>query len=264
MKAFAFVAAAQKAIGDPYWYACYGQIATQALLDYKSITQYPAQYAAHIAKCKTQFGRRVWDCVGLIKGIVWENDFGGKYQAISDKSADGMFALCYEKGPISTIPEIPGLVLHLGGHIGIYEGAGKVIEARSFGYGVVRTLLKDRFFTEWGKCHLIDYSVAPTDWQSKALELESKLSAIAVENNSLKQQVSTLNASVSQLNGKVSTQSVRITSDKLEIDALKKNVAEVTGMADLNVGLLKEARTKLNELRLHLRSLIAFTDEPDE
>lgn len=60
-------------------------------------------------------------------------------------------------GAIKTIPEIPGVLVHRDGHIGIYIGNGEVIESRGTYYGVVKTKLADRGFTSWCKCAYIDY-----------------------------------------------------------------------------------------------------------
>lgn len=151
------VAYSRAALGAPYWYACYGQTSTMALLNYKR-QQYPKQYtAARVAKCSTQLGRRVWDCVGLIKGAFWDMYFAGRYHVAEDLSADGMFLRCTQTGPMSTLPEIPGLVLHFPGHIAIYEGKGQCIEERGFASGCVRSPIAGRGFTAWGKCHLVDY-----------------------------------------------------------------------------------------------------------
>lgn len=227
MKAADLVAAVQKAVGSPYWYGCYGQVSTLALLDYKS-KQYPAMYTAdRIATCKTQLGRRVWDCVGLIKGNVWDADFGGKYQSASDKSANGMYALCTQQGDIASIPEIPGLVVWKDGHIGVYVGGGVVVEARGFASGVVRTMLKDRPWTNWGKCHLIDYSVpVPTDWEKRALAAE---------------------ATVTQLTNDLHAQAALCSA---QADSLRKAQAD-----------LAEADQKLAGLKGAARILAAFADE---
>jgi hypothetical protein len=137
--------------------------------------------------------------VGLIKGSVWNTDFGGKYQAASDLSANGMFAKCTQTAPIATLPEIPGLVLHAEGHIAIYEGGGRIIEARGFGIGVVRSFLKDRTFVAWGKCHLIDYSAAPAeDWQQRAITSEAKVVALT---DRIEQEIPALQAKVAELEG---------------------------------------------------------------
>ena len=148
---------ARAALGAPYWYACYGQTATIALLNYKRL-QYPAMYTpARVARCATQLGRRVWDCVGLIKGCYWDYFYGGRYHAAEDLSADGMFAACTRKGPMATLPETRGLVLHFPGHIAVYEGNGLCIEERGFASGCVRSPIAGRGFTAWGESHLVDY-----------------------------------------------------------------------------------------------------------
>jgi hypothetical protein len=148
---------ARNCLGLPYWYGTYGQVATPALLAAKAM-QYPGMYTPiRIAKCRTEMGKRVYDCVGLIKGCYWDAFYGGKRQPESDLSADGMFARCTEKGPISTLPEIPGLVLHLPGHIAVYEGNGYLIEEINFAKGCIRSTVAGRSFTEWGKCHLVEY-----------------------------------------------------------------------------------------------------------
>ncbi len=43
------------------------------------------------------------------------------------------------------------------GHVGVYVGNGKVIEARGHKYGVVETNLVDRGWKQWGKLDWIDY-----------------------------------------------------------------------------------------------------------
>jgi hypothetical protein len=181
MKAADFVRAVQAQVGNGYWYGCYvPMIGTEALLAYKA-KQYPVQYNSdYISRSRKWLGKPVCDCVGLVKGVVWQADFQGRYQAASDLSANGMYAKCAVKGPISTIPEKPGLVVWKDGHIGVYVGNGVVVESRSVEWGVVRTFLKDRPWTNWGECHLVDYTVAPAvDWQSRAIAAEAKVDELS-------------------------------------------------------------------------------------
>lgn len=150
---------AKAQIGKPYWYGTFGNTATEALLESKK-AQYPSHYQySRMSKYKSQIGKRVHDCVGLIKGYLWSDSptSAPKYKSSQDVSANGMLKVCTEKGKIATIPEIPGVLVFLDGHVGVYEGNGKVIEARGFNYGVVRTNLKDRPWTNWGKCPWIIY-----------------------------------------------------------------------------------------------------------
>jgi hypothetical protein len=150
---------ARAQLGKPYWYGTFGKTASQSLLNEKR-KQYPSHYKdSRIDKYKREFGARVHDCVGLIKGYLWSQTFTSspKYNSSQDVSANGMKSRCKEKGDISTIPEIPGVLVFYNGHVGVYIGNGKVIEARGFAYGVVETNLKDRKWTNWGKCPWITY-----------------------------------------------------------------------------------------------------------
>lgn len=118
-------------------------------------------------------GRRVFDCVGLIKCFLW-HDYGpgntsyyGK--TAPDINADQMYARATDKGPISTIPEIPGLLVWQQGHIGIYIGGGQVIEATAKRWGsvggcVVKSQFKDKSaamyrgtWTHWLRCPFLIY-----------------------------------------------------------------------------------------------------------
>ena len=65
---------------------------------------------------------------------------------------------CTAFGAIGTIPEIPGILVFLEGHVGVYIGDGYVIEAKGHKYGVVKTKLKERPWLYWGKCEWIDYT----------------------------------------------------------------------------------------------------------
>ena len=147
---------AKAQLGLPYWYGCFGQTATELLHKSKK-RQYPSYYNAQ--DFPSQYGKKVHDCVGLIKGYLWSDTPTStpKYRASQDASADGMLALCREKGNISTIPELPGVLVFSPQHVGVYIGNGYVIEARGHAYGVVKTKLSDRHWTHWGKCPFIEY-----------------------------------------------------------------------------------------------------------
>lgn len=143
-------------LSKPYWYGTFGQIATENLLRQKS-AQYPTQYKW--TDFIEQYGQRVHDCVGLIKGYLWSENLNSTpiYNSKQDKDVSGMKANCTETGNIKTIPELPGVLVFMPGHVGIYVGNGEVIEARGHLYGVVKTKLKDRPWTEWGKLDWIKY-----------------------------------------------------------------------------------------------------------
>lgn len=63
----------------------------------------------------------------------------------------------YDYGAISTMPEIPGLMLWKSGHAGVYIGGGYAIEAMGTSKGVVKTKVSDRNWQGWGKLPYIDY-----------------------------------------------------------------------------------------------------------
>ena len=153
------VAYCKSQLGKPYWYGTFGNKATKSLLTAKA-KQYPGHYTdKRMDKYNSQIGQRVHDCVGLIKGYLWSDTptSNPNYNASQDVSANGMIGKCIEQGAISSIPEIPGLVVWRSGHVGVYIGNGKVIEARGFDYGVVETSLKLRGWKKWGKCPWVDY-----------------------------------------------------------------------------------------------------------
>ena len=99
----------------------------------------------------------VADCVGLIKAFFWTSNgtAENKYQANNcpDRSANGMFSLCEKTGRIATIPNTPGLVVWNDGHIGVSIDGIYAIEERGFNYGIVKTKISDRSWTNWGNEH---------------------------------------------------------------------------------------------------------------
>lgn len=106
-------------------------------------------------------GRRTSDCVGLIKGYGWYDETNGtiKYgtNGMKDVTADGMFNAAVEKGPISTMPDIPGIAVWHQGHIGVYIGNGYVIHAANTYDGVIKTPITSSGWTHWLKVPYINY-----------------------------------------------------------------------------------------------------------
>lgn len=106
-------------------------------------------------------GRRTSDCVGLIKGYGWYDETSGtiKYgtNGMKDVTADGMFNSAVEKGPISAMPDIPGIAVWHQGHIGVYIGNGYVIHAANTYDGVIKTPITSSGWTHWLKVPYINY-----------------------------------------------------------------------------------------------------------
>ena len=152
-------AAAQ--VGRPYWYGTAGNKASKQLLSQRR-KEYPKYYdqSKYTHQFEDDFGKRVHDCSGLFKAALWSAgpDATPKYNAKQDLCANDILAkACTTKGPIRTIPNVPGILVFYSGHMGIYIGGGKVIEARGHDWGVVVTDLKDRGWTDWGKSDWVSY-----------------------------------------------------------------------------------------------------------
>lgn len=144
-----------------YVMGTYGLVLTEDLLDAK-IAQLPDDILPYEDFIRTSYlGLRTADCVGLIKGYSWYNvdtgEIGYGTNGHPDVGADQLYANATEKGPISTMPEIPGLIVHAEGHVGIYIGDGYVIEAMGTRYGVVKTRVANRNWTGWCKNPYITY-----------------------------------------------------------------------------------------------------------
>ena len=160
------LAYAKAQIGKPYWFGTFGNIATQALLDYKK-QQYPSQFP-DTHPWTDDFNKRVHDCVGLIKGYRWSETPSSTpvYVPSEDVDCVGLWAECQgnanRRGNISgsgTVGIPLGAVLFIGTwrdyvftptHVGVFSGNNKVIEARGRDFGVEENDLSNRHFTEWG------------------------------------------------------------------------------------------------------------------
>lgn len=144
-----------------YVYGTYGTVLDNTLLNRKA-AQYPREVGSNVEFIRQHWlGRRTADCVGLIKGYGWYDPETQKTvlgsNGMPDVSANGMFANATIKGPISTIPEIPGLAVWHSGHIGIYIGNGQVIQAANTRVGVVQTDIGYNRWTHWLQIPYIAY-----------------------------------------------------------------------------------------------------------
>lgn len=166
-------------LGQPYWYGTCVYKCSETLLGRKK-NQYPTNYPDgdmdKIFRPAIKKKQVCADCVGACKGYAWtnggvgvlesignDNEFKNKYKAndCPDKSANGMYEYCVklkmEHGPISTIPETIGLMLHMDGHVGYYIGGGYVVEWRGRKYGCVKTKLNGRGWKHWTRLPWLDY-----------------------------------------------------------------------------------------------------------
>lgn len=146
--------AAEKGWG--YVYGTYGTVLTDSLLAQKE-----QQFSDNILPYKAfieenWMGRRTADCVGLIKGYAWYDPVTSSFtigaNGMPDVSADGMYTAAATKGTMDTMPDVPGIAVWQSGHIGVYIGDGKVVEAKGTMYGVVTSELSKGSWQGW--CYL--------------------------------------------------------------------------------------------------------------
>lgn len=125
---------------------------------------------ARWAELKRLMGKNVYgcDCVGLIKSYYWSGKQNGGtgspnygQAGFPDVNANLMYNAAKVKGKISTMPEVPGLIVYCKTHphVGVYIGDGWVIESTlgARGDGVVRTRLDAFGWEYWMECPYIEY-----------------------------------------------------------------------------------------------------------
>lgn len=221
----------KQCVGRPYIYGTFGEILTESLLAYKA-KQYPNQLGPErVKKAKADFiGKRTYDCIGLIKAYLWSAspDSNPVYNAKQDLSADGTYNKATEKGPISTIPEIPGICVRYKGHVGVYIGGGYVIEARGFNYGVVKTALKARKWTDWYKNPFINYN------------------ASTVENNANKSVDEIAREVIAEKWGDGEERKKRLTAAGYDYAAVQKRVNEILGVGTKKYMIVTGVKHALN------------------
>lgn len=169
----AMVDYAERALRENFGYVLgtYGQICTTTLLNQKrkqggGVGVYNTRHSTYQNKF---IGKRVTDCYGLVKGAVWPANSKGDpiYQSsgakYADRNQEGAFNAAREKGPLSTIPELPGVILWMKGHAGIYVGNGIFIECVGSPVGMRKGRIQNgrvvsgSKFTHWFKDNWIEY-----------------------------------------------------------------------------------------------------------
>ena len=133
---------------------------------------------ANERRIRQGIGSYCFDCVGLIKGYLWEEEPGRVRYNIpsgSDQNVGMMYRSATEKGPMNTMPDIPGLLVFTAdmGHVGIYigkvNGVNQYIESTPAwnAWGVTTSADKghpkghNRQWAFWGRYHLIRYIEPP-------------------------------------------------------------------------------------------------------
>ena len=172
---------AKAQLGRPYWWGTFGQTANAGLLAAKR-QQYPGYYTA--GDFPAQFGQKVHDCVGVIKGYLWCDAPDGEpiYTAAQDVAVSGLFMACSESGSIDTMPDMPGVCVFMRdmSHVGVYIGDGYVVEATGHAKGVVKTKLAGRGWGLWGKPRWISYEATATPAQPAQSTTQATASTLTV------------------------------------------------------------------------------------
>jgi len=147
-----------------YLWAGNGEYLTDAELD-RLEAKYPTWYTEELVAVRRSLvdrGIRGWDCLGLILSYKWGDYHQGNTALYKPEEFMGTTRLFKQeglvKGKIETLPERPGLVVYMHGHVGVYIGDGWVIECtrknvKTWEYeligGIHQTRLSDRPWTHW-------------------------------------------------------------------------------------------------------------------
>lgn len=146
-----------------YMLGAFGWPTTPSNLN-RLLSQYPENYE-YVNNAKNN--DYCFDCVGLIKGIIWgwngnaNNVYGGATYAsnnMPDIDADSLKSQCSDISSNFSSIEI-GEILLMSGHCGIYVGNNQVVECTPiWKHGVQITSLSSRNWTYHGKLKCISYS----------------------------------------------------------------------------------------------------------
>lgn len=147
-------------VGLPYWCGCYGQTASAELLKRKK-AQYPSRYTAK--DFETQFGKKVHDCCGLIKGYMWTSEpyhsNQPKYNVDQDCNVQSFYDRSTVRGTMKTFPARNGIIVYNStkGHMGVFSD-NYVYEAKGHAYGVVKSAFSTDRWYYWSECPYISYT----------------------------------------------------------------------------------------------------------
>lgn len=152
--------------GWGYVYGAIGQTCTERLLD-QCAERYPANNLAGGAMRQAGekwLGEKVADCSGIVKAYLMSEYTGGPITYNAEVDIAVHYNAAKEKGPIGTMPDIPGILVYMPSHVGVYVGNGEVIESAGTLYGVKQSTVEKSYisgpWTHWYKCPGITYDSA--------------------------------------------------------------------------------------------------------
>ena len=132
-KDFAAEALRISTLNTAYASGTFGQKFTESFIRQKR-DQYPSSYPdSKIRSLRNKASNGdlyLFDCCGLIKGIIWGFPYMAyKSNGLPDVNDSGIWnQYCVEKSNLWDNVD-PGEILHMQGHVGIYIGDGKAVEA---------------------------------------------------------------------------------------------------------------------------------------
>lgn len=183
-----FISALKLALSSKTLYVmgCFGAPMTEGNKErYKNNHSYNRQAARRAMIDAADADTFGFDCVNLIKGILWgwtgdkSKTYGGaKYASngVPDVGADKMITLCKSVATFYDRPVEPGEFVWMTGHCGVYVGDGYVIESSpKWANGVQKTKLYARNWKKHGYLPWVDYKEVntnmdntPSDWAKEA------------------------------------------------------------------------------------------------
>lgn len=185
-----------------YVMGCFGAPMTAANREYYAQNHSYNQQTVRTTMIKSATAETFgFDCSGLIKGLLWgwTGDHGHKRggasyasNGVPDKNANQMIALCKDATTDFSKIEV-GELLWMDGHVGIYIGAGKAVEATpSWENGVQVTVVRNvaagtgRKWTKHGKLPWVTYTgevdaPAPSEPDTPATTAKKSVDEIALE-----------------------------------------------------------------------------------
>ena len=196
-------------LNTAYGKGTFGQKWTKTLANQKK-KHYPEFYTDSViaslnkkAEASTLY---VFDCVGLIKGIIW-NFPNVKYKTngLDDVSDQGLWDKYVTDKSKDFSNIMPGEIMHIKGHVGIYIGDDKVIECTNkWSKSVLVSSInkQDKYYRAWsehGKFNLLTYEGLLTpapDYILYVVKRGDTLSSIAKKHNTTWQRIFALNPNI--------------------------------------------------------------------